>query len=356
MGPPKTRCAGALAGLTVVGMQTLALTVRPAAVDDDEQMRQWYAITEAAETYERPWATTWTLTETLVQFRAPDAAMRWIPYAVFDGDEMVGASFSVMPLHDNTEKLYAAVFVAPQERNRGVGSALVEHLVQTARSEGRSTLLIAADVPGSDRENHPYVRFARKHGFRTANVEVHRVLDLPVDEGVLAAMAAEAAEHHGGYEILTFEDEVPEHLLDSYLHLLSQLALDAPSGDVDFEAETVTRETHAQGLEKMRAQGRHRLVTLAVSPDGEAVAHSDLVVRADHPQVHQWGTLVRRDHRGHHLGAAVKIANLRALQQRYPDRRTIHTTNAETNATMIGINERLGFRVVEICPEFVREV
>lgn len=87
------------------------------------------------------------------------------------------------------------------------------------------------------------------------------------------------------------------------------------------------------------------------------MAHSDLLVPAgDRPKVYQWGTLVRRDHRGHHLGAAVKLANLLALQERFPDRTEIHTTNAENNAAMVGINERLGFRVVEICPEFMLEL
>jgi hypothetical protein len=187
-----------------------------------------------------------------------------------------------------------------------------------------------------------------------ANVEVHRVLDLPIETAVLEAMRAEAAPHHEEYEILTFEDEIPDELLDSYLSLLGQLAVEAPTGEIDFEAEVVTREIWAKQLERLRAQGRHKLMALAVSPDGEAVAHSDLLVPAeDRPKVYQWGTLVRRDHRGHHLGAAVKLANLLALQTRYPDRTQIHTTNAEDNATMIGINERLGFRVVEICPEFM---
>ena len=190
-----------------------------------------------------------------------------------------------------------------------------------------------------------------------ANVEVHRVLDLPLDRSILQAMQAEAAPHHEGYEIRTFEDEIPEELLPSYVHLLNQLALDAPTGDIDFEEEAFTPELFRTHLEKLLRQGRHRISTVAIAPNGEAVAHTDLVVpRADRPKVYQWGTLVRRDHRGHHLGAAVKLQNLLALQERYPDRTEIHTTNAEDNDAMIGINERLGFRVVEICPEFMLEL
>ncbi|HEU4514826.1 MAG TPA: GNAT family N-acetyltransferase [Nocardioidaceae bacterium] len=338
-------------------MQTLAVTVRPIDVQDDAVMRRWYDLTEAADTHERPWATSWSFPEMLVTFRTEDGAMRRFPVAAFDGEEMVGTAFMMLPLQDNTEKVYGGIFVAPQFRNRGVGSALVDHLVETMQAEGRTTLLVEAGVPGSAREAHPYTRFARKNGFTMANVEVHRVLDLPIETSVLEGMRAEAAAHHQGYQIETFHDEIPDELLDSYLFLLGQLAVDAPSGEIDFEAEVVTREIWARQSERLRAQGRHRLMSLAISADGEAVAHSDLLVPPeDRPKAYQWGTLVRRDHRGHHLGAAVKVANVLALQERYPDRTEIHTTNAEDNATMIGINERFGFRVVEICPEFMLKV
>lgn len=288
-------------------MHTVALEVRELDVDDDRLMRRWYELTEAADTYQRPWATQWSFEEMLVQFRDDDGAMRWLPTGAFEGEEMVGAGLMVLPLLDNTEKVYGGVFVEPGLRNRGIGSTVLMQIVEAMRGAGRTTLLVESGIPGSARDDHPYARFARRHGFRMANVEVHRVLDLPLESGLLDAMQAEA----------------------------------------------VTPEIFRRQLHRLLGQGRHRLMSLAISPDGEVVAHSDLVVpRADRPKVYQWGTLVRRDHRGHHLGAAVKLANLRALQERYPDRTEIHTTNSETNATMIGINERLGFRVVEICPEF----
>jgi hypothetical protein len=68
------------------------------------------------------------------------------------------------------------------------------------------------------------------------------------------------------------------------------------------------------------------------------------------------GTLVRRDHRGHRLGAAVKVANLEALHRDRPDVTEVHTQNAETNRWMVSINERLDFEPVGVCPEFLRNL
>jgi RimJ/RimL family protein N-acetyltransferase len=336
-------------------MQTeLDVDVHPIDLSDDVLLRRWYDITEAADTFERPWAPQWTFEEMVVQVRADDGVLRWMLTGAFEGEEMVGAGSLVIPLLDNTDKVYGGVFVEPWLRGRGIGSAVVEHTVTLMRELGRTALLVESGIPGSQREDHPYAQFARRHGFIQANVEVHRVLDLPLPIETLESMRADAANHHPGYEIRTFDDELPDELLPSYVHLLNQLALDAPSGEVDFEAEALTPEAYRQHVVRLAEQGRHKLVTVAVGPDGEAVAHSDLVVpREDRPKVYQWGTLVHRDHRGHHLGAAVKVANLLALQERYPDRTQVHTTNSEVNDTMIGINERLGFRVVEICPEFL---
>ena len=333
--------------------QTAGLQVRALDTADEPMLRRWYHLTEAADTYQRPWATQWSFEEMRIRVRPDDGSERWLLTGAFDGEQMLGAGLMVLPMLDNTDMVFAGVWVEPQLRRRGIGSAVMEHLVASTRAEGRSVVLVDSGLPGDDREGHPYARFARKHGFTMANVEVHRVLDLPLERDVLETMRLEAAAHHPGYRILTFEDGLPADLVASYLHLSNQLALDAPTGEIEFEPEGVTPEVYRQQMGRMAEQGRHRLTSLAVTADGEAVAYTDLVIPpADRPKVYQWGTLVRRDHRGHHLGAAVKVANLLALQERYPDRTEIHTTNSEVNDTMIGINDRFGFRVVEICPEF----
>ena len=86
---------------------------------------------------------------------------------------------------------------------------------------------------------------------------------------------------------------------------------------------------------------------LAYSPDGEAVAYSNVVTGAsdsDDPGIDQWATIVRPDHRGHRLGLAVKCALTRAIQEHFPEAEYVRTQNAETNAPMVAINEAHGVR------------
>ena len=87
------------------------------------------------------------------------------------------------------------------------------------------------------------------------------------------------------------------------------------------------------------------LHTVAIAPSGEVVGYNDLVVSADDPdEVMQWGTLVRREHRGHRLGMAVKVCGLQELALFAPQAKRIQTCNAEQNAHMVGFNVELGFR------------
>jgi GNAT superfamily N-acetyltransferase len=205
----------------------------------------------------------------------------------------------------------------------------------------------------ADRDSHPYRRFAEKRGFALANVEVRRILDLPVDDTVLQAWIDDSAPHHRDYRIETYADDVPDELLPSLVHVVNQLALDAPTGDLEFEAEAMTVEGFKDRRDKIKEMGRTVYETVAIAPDGDVVAHSTLSVSADDPDLcFQWGTLVRRDHRGHRLGMALKAANLRAMQRAHPEQKRIVTTNSEVNAPMVAINEEMGFKPVELLAEF----
>ena len=87
------------------------------------------------------------------------------------------------------------------------------------------------------------------------------------------------------------------------------------------------------------------------------VAYNDLVLSADDPdEVMQWGTLVRREHRGHRLGMAVKVRGLQELARVAPASKRVQTCNAEQNAHMVGVNEELGFRRVEAVLAYQRHV
>ena len=335
------------------------MQIRGLNADDVEEFDAFHAVLEQAERFERPYAGVWSLEEARIIFTDDDPGERIDAFVALERDEVVGAGAVFSGIEDNLHISYVAVWVPPQRRRHGIGSAILAELAACCRADGRTDIAMETAYPFERQDDHPYRLFAEKHGFVLANREVARVLDLPVDETLLAALVEEARAAHPGYRIETFEGAIPESLVEGLCVVRNQLAADAPTGLLDFEPEAVTPDVPRFREDALRRQGRTMLSTLALT-DGDGrdpvvAGYSDLVIpAADLPNVHQWGTLVLRDHRGHRLGLAMKARGLQELQRRIgPERTRVLTCNAEQNAYMVGINERLGFRPVEIVPTFL---
>ncbi len=330
------------------------MDIREIDVDDDVMLRAAYDVETRASQLGREGMPHWSWPEFAAVFQKPDPGEKVVFLGGWDDGRLVGTSTLWMPVLDNLDKGWVEVFVPPAHQHRGHGRALLDAVLARADAEGR-TVLIEAKVPFADLEDHGYRRFAEKAGFTYSNVEVVRHLDLPVPGLEIAEWEREAAQKAGGYRIETHVDGVPEALLPSYLTLLGQLAVDAPTGAVDYEEEQMTPERYATNLESLRAAGRTMYDTLAVTPDGVVAAHSTMAVPSlPKTDVSQWGTFVHREHRGHRLGLATKAVNLRAVQKAHPEMQRIVTQNAETNQWMIAVNVRMGFEPVEASLEMVR--
>ena len=76
------------------------------------------------------------------------------------------------------------------------------------------------------------------------------------------------------------------------------------------------------------------------------MAYSDVMVMEGQPDLAiQSDTLVLKEHRGHRLGLAVRLANVRALQDELPAVSTVRTWSAESNTHMLAVNQAMGFFV-----------
>ena len=332
------------------------MDIKPLALDDDAEMRVVYELTRRAELVGREGAPHWSLENFLGAMRSTDSGERMEAFVGYvDG---VAVSFGVIYLFllDNTDKGFIEVRVDPDHRRKGYGRQMLAHLMAIAGDDGRTQMLAETKVPIDEVETHPNSLFLKANGFVHANVELVRYLMLPVGEVEIQTWIDSAAERHGGdYRIETFGDDIPAELIPSLCVLFGQLAVDAPTGAVDFEEEVVTPERYAERQATIKAMGRTVLETLAIAPDGTVAAQSTLSIPLDDSgDVWQWGTFVHREHRGKRLGLATKAANLRALQTRFPGTKRIVTQNAETNAFMVSINELMGFELVEASAEFVR--
>ena len=345
---------------TVVGMSSPSRTLLEVSgvdVHDDAECAAAYAVVRASQDHERPWNDTDSYEPTVAEWRFDDPSERSEMWAVRDGDTVVGVGQIWLPLLDNVDKMWFHVHVHPAQRRQGAGSALVERIRQRAHEEGRREMLTESLVPAASTGEHAYERFAAATGFELASTDKARLLTFPLPSGRLTVLADEARPRWAdAYRLETHTGGLPDALVEGYCHVSNQLGVDAPSGDVDFEAESLDPAIYRQRQQLEREQGRTRITTVAVEQrTGTVVAYTDLILPAGAPaHVWQWGTLVDHAHRGHRLGMAVKVANLQRLQSDFPERTVVGTGNDETNSWMVAINEALGFELVELCRMYHR--
>ncbi len=329
--------------------------------DDVELFAAWHTVLHVVDAYDRgPTADTWTLAEMRAEFEQASSSTTRRGYAALEDGAVVGAGWLALRRKDNLHRAELYVAVLPEHRRRSIGSVLIRHLEALAREDGRTVAGAEADWAydvGPSGTGAPGMEFLAAHGYTCALVDLQRWRRLPVPSELLAEFAAEAAERHASYTLRSWEGPVPEELVADWASLSASLETEAPMGGLELEAHATDVALVRESEQLLAAQGRRKLHTVALDETGRVVAYTDIaapLVGSD--RAYQWGTLVRRDHRGHRLGLAIKVANLRQLQQLRPDLDLLVTYNAASNAHMVQVNDRLGFTPVEWLGEFQKSL
>jgi GNAT superfamily N-acetyltransferase len=329
---------------------------------DDNALRTWLDVTNTVDRFERgDAATAWTFEELKAGAREPNKNQKTVRLTGAVDGVVVATGQVELPLLDNLTAADVDVSVLPEHRRQGHGTRVLAAVERIAQEHERSRF----DAMTSWRYDGPPdgagtsgVEFAKSHGYVFGLGDVQREVTLPVDDAILDKLAAEAAERSSEYELRSWSGPIPDDLLLGYLHLSSTLLTEAPMGHNDYEQEAVDVEAHRMREAIWDKQGRTMFTTVALDSDGKVAAYTDLMVPThDTLRIYQWGTLVDRAHRGHRLGLAVKIANLRALQATgdYGGRR-LTTWNAEVNDHMIAINHVMGFEPTARAGELQKKV
>lgn len=279
---------------------------------------------------------------------------RRVAFAAFsDHGCVVGAAQVIVQLRENTDTGGIWLSVDPEHLCRGIGTALLATAEESLRSAGCRRVHEHSGAPV--KEGDAATRFAFAAGYRQTLLDLRHDLVLPVAEQTLRRL--EPALDASAYVVETASDGVPDEWLDDRAFLARRMSTDAPMGDIDldeqdWDVERVVRQRNSgmPGRRTIEAVARHLR-------SGRLVGFSEIDVAPGAPELAVQGdTLVLREHRGHALGLAMKVANLRLLQQVVPDVTTVRTWNADTNHPMLAINRALGFAVTGWTREWAKDL
>jgi RimJ/RimL family protein N-acetyltransferase len=273
---------------------------------------------------------------------------RW--FVAYDGPDAIGTASIDVSDYDNLELAWLSVRVSPARRRRGHGTSILAHLEPLAGELGRPLL----GIDGWD--SKATYGFAIAHGYEHRSAEVRRlqVVNEAPDPRPIRDEALEAA---GDYELIRVEGYSPDDLLPGLVELTSAIN-DAPFDALEWEDEIYSPErVRAYERAQIESGFRFRRIIARHRDTGEPAAHTVAEVDDAQPEIgHQHDTSVLRAHRGHRLGLLVKTEMMLWLAEVEPQLERIYTFNAESNAHMIAVNERLGYRPLGRVLEFQRRV
>jgi GNAT superfamily N-acetyltransferase len=282
--------------------------------------------------------------DTLGETHPQKQVYRWVAEAEFDGRQVVTARGEITFVTENDtgcrdhgQHAMIDLGVDRRFRRQGLGTELLGVLVHRAVAGGRVRAIEACRFQESG------WRFCAKHGGKLALEAAQNRLSLAeVDWGMMAEWRDGGAERNRarGTQLLSFQ-VVPEEMLEDLMGLYNEIVDAVPLGGLEMRVR-VTPESRRMD-EARTGRGWYTLVSREA--DGTLSGLTEVVHEWATPyRVEQELTGVRNEHRGRGLGKWLKAEMLFFIRDRLPEVMHVDTGNADTNAPMISINRRMGFK------------
>lgn len=252
------------------------------------------------------------------------------------------------PGHESNKHLFwADLYVRADARRRGIGSSWLPLLVELMKEHGCTVVGLGTEEPSG----HAFLKWLGAAA-KFSGAE-NRLKLAGVDWRMIDGWIGEGPKRSPETKLESYEGPLPEAMWQDYAPQLSSLLNTMPFENLDY-GEIVLTPDHMREYYARLEIGQDQLHTILTrEPNGVISAITDTTWTPHRPTViEQRFTAVRPDARGRGLGKWIKAAMLRHVHELHPKAEWVTTENAGSNAPMLAINKKLGFKEFRAATEY----
>lgn len=244
---------------------------------------------------------------------------------------------------DQKHVAFADMFLLEDYRRRGYGTEILRELIQNLQAIGNITIA-QCDTNIADGE-----KFAEAFGGSIAIRAVsNRLYAKDIDWAMLEDWYAETSDLATTNNVTMehFEGLINEDDLEQYAKFYTEVMNQQPFEELEGVENTFTPDLMRQNEERLAKTGTIHVTKIAREADGTISGMTEFFYNPANPHKLEQGlTGVQQNYRGRKLGKWLKAAMMLHIRDTYPELQFINTTNANSNAPMLAINNKLGFKL-----------
>ena len=281
-------------------------------------------------------------------FRNPEVIIKmWVVENPRDNEKCCGylmlMTFSKeSPSYKGNEKLavgnielFSKYYEAPIEK------VLINKTIEFMETHGKEVLILTAAVTQDSKSF--FQRLGAKIGLSgTENRLYLDNVNWKMVEEWIREGKQRATKYGSNLKVFT---RIPDKMIESFAETYTETYNEQPMGDLDIDQLVFGPGQIRRMEEETSRLGGKKFTAVIIEKDGVVSGLTELTI---HPDISykaiQGLTGVRKQYRGRGYGKWLKAFLLKKVKEDYPNLKYITTGIASTNAPMISINERLGFK------------
>ena len=239
----------------------------------------------------------------------------------------------------NKHLFWADLYVRPDHRRQRIGASWLPVMIEIMDRHG-CTL---AGIGTEEDSGHAFLKWLGAEARLSSTENRLKVAD--VDWSMARRWIDEGQRRSPQTRLEFYAGRLPEQMWEDFAPQLTSMLKTIPFEELDMGEMLVTPDHMRDWYARLDLGGEQQYTVLTREPDGVISAMTDTTWAPYRATIiEQRFTGVRGDARGRGLGKWIKAEMLVRLRDLHPEIQWVTTDNAGSNAPMLAINKRLGFK------------